>query len=157
MAGFLPDCVEFDPKARIKVADFCLAFSAWFVEQKGEDRRPPSNDSIRKALKAVGDGRIVTERTKTSRYYCGVALNKLGLRYHQSAYESHIFEGKTALTKAPGSDVNSLIPAAWDERESIIAMRAYHQRVTDATSGVTDQRNERRDLAEIVGEDDDDE
>jgi hypothetical protein len=42
VAGFLADCVEYDPKARIRVPDFCLAHSAWWMELKGEDRRLPT-------------------------------------------------------------------------------------------------------------------
>ncbi|TYO67076.1 hypothetical protein FXV83_07675 [Bradyrhizobium hipponense] len=135
VAGFLEECVEFDPMARVRVSDFCLAHSAWFMELKGEDRRMPTNDAIGKALKAVGDGRIGIDpkemRDNRSRYYCGVALNQLGLEYHRAALERRLFEGKTAMATAPDREVNSLIPASWDDRESIKAMRSCHERVTD--------------------------
>jgi phage/plasmid-associated DNA primase len=130
VAGFLDDCVEYDPMARVRVADFCLAHSAWWMELKGEDRRLPTNESISKALSAMGDGRIGMDRKEmrdnTSRYYCGIALNKAGLRYHRTAFESRLFEGKVATATPPEREVNGLIPASWDQRKSVVAMRARH-------------------------------
>ncbi|MET3842068.1 DNA primase family protein [Bradyrhizobium sp. OAE829] len=133
VAGFLEDCVEFDPMARVRVSDFCLAHSAWFVEQKGEDRRMPTNDGIGKALKAIGDGRIGMDaemRDNRSRYYCGVALNNMGLEYHKAATERRLFEGKTVMASTSTAEVNSLIPANWDQKESVEKMRSCHERVT---------------------------
>ncbi|MGY3496755.1 hypothetical protein [Bradyrhizobium sp. USDA 4502] len=144
VAGFLEECVEFDPMARVRVSDFCLAHSAWFMELKGEDRRMPTNDGIGKALKAIGDGRIGMDkemRDNRNRYYCGVALNKLGLEYRKAALERRLFEGKTAMATAAECEVNSLIPASWDDKESVKAMRACHERVT-ATTRVTDRGDE---------------
>jgi phage/plasmid-associated DNA primase len=130
VAGFLDECVEYDPMARLKASDFCLAHSAWWMELKGEDRRLPTNEAISKALKAMGDGRIGMDRKEmrdnTSRYYCGIALNKSGLRYHKTAFESSIFEGKIATATSPDREVNGLIPVSWDERKSVVAMRARH-------------------------------
>lgn len=132
VAGFLDECVEFDPLARIRVADFCLAHSAWWMELKGEDRRMPTNEAIGKALKAIGDPRLGSDakemRDTTSRYYCGIALNKAGLRYHKSAYESRLFEGKVGNATDPAREVNSLIPASWDVRKTVKAMREHHDR-----------------------------
>jgi hypothetical protein len=135
VAGFLEECVGFDPMARLKASDFCLAHSAWWLELKGEDRRLPTNEAISKALRAMGDGRIGMDRKEmrdnTSRYYCGIALNKAGLRYHKTAFESRIFEGKIATATNPEREVNGLIPASWDVRRSVVAMRARHEsRVT---------------------------
>ncbi|MCK1324224.1 hypothetical protein IVB16_17175 [Bradyrhizobium sp. 183] len=135
VAGFLEECIEFDPLARLKSSDFCLAHSAWWLELKGEDRRLPTNEAISKALKAMGDGRIGMHRKEmrdnSSRYYCGIGLNKVGLRYHNAAYASRLFEGKIPTATAPDREVNSLIPPSWDARESVIEMRARHtNRVT---------------------------
>lgn len=130
VAGFLDECIEFDPMARVRVPDFCLAHSAWFVEMKGEDRRLPSNDSIGKALRAIGDPRIgmdVNEmRDNTSRFYCGIALNRAGLRAHKAAYDGRLFEGKVGNATNPQREVNSLIPPSWDAKKSVIAMRQHH-------------------------------
>jgi hypothetical protein len=130
-AGFIDECIEFDPKARIRVADFCLAHAAWWMELKGEDRRLPTNEAIGKAIKALGDARIGTDakemRDNSSRYYCGVALNKSGLRFHKTGFESRLFEGKTATATPPDREVNSIIPITWDERKSVMTMRARHQ------------------------------
>jgi len=127
VVGFLDDCIEYDPLARIKVSDLCAAFSVWYLEQKGEDRRLPSNDSIGKAISALGDLRIGMDpkemRDNSSRYYCGIAFNSAGLRYHKTAYESRLFEGKIATATNPEREVNSLIPASWDSRKSVIEMR----------------------------------
>nr|WP_249815685.1 MULTISPECIES: DNA primase family protein [unclassified Bradyrhizobium] len=136
VAGFLEECVEFDPMARLKTADFCLAHSAWWMELKGEDRRLPSNEAIGKALRAIGDPRVCTHRDDmrdgTGRYYSGIALKKAGLAYHKIAYESRLFEGKVGKATDPQREVNSLIPATWDTRESVIKMREHHaERVTN--------------------------
>ncbi|UPJ89706.1 hypothetical protein IVB16_08075 [Bradyrhizobium sp. 183] len=150
VAGFLEECIEFDPMARLKSSDFCLAQSAWWLELKGEDRRLPTNEAISKALKAMGDGRIGMHRKEmrdnSSRYYCGIGLNKVGLRYHNAAYTSRLFEGKIPTATGPDREVNSLIPSSWDARESVIEMRARHtNRVTsdqdddDDAARVTDQ------------------
>jgi P4 family phage/plasmid primase-like protien len=159
VAGFLEECVGFDPMARVRVADFCLAHSAWFVEMKGEDRRLPSNDSIGKALKAMGDARIGMDvkemRDNTSRFYCGIALNRAGLRYHRTAFESNLFEGKIATATNPDREVNSFIPAGWDTKPSIIEMRKRHpqpQLLENTTKSAI-----KPDLAEIIGDTDDDE
>ncbi|MCK1404142.1 DNA-primase RepB domain-containing protein [Bradyrhizobium sp. 76] len=130
VAGFLADCVEFDPMARLRSSDFCLAHSAWWLELKGEARRLPTNEAVAKALKAMGDARIGMDRNEmrdsASRYYCGIALNAAGLRYHRAAYESRLFEGKTATATDPAREVNSLIPVSWNDRETIVKMRAGH-------------------------------
>jgi P4 family phage/plasmid primase-like protien len=130
VAGFLEDCIEFDPVARIRVTDFCLAHSAWWMELKGEDRRLPTNEAIGKALKAIGDPRIGADpkemRDTASRYYCGIALNRAGLRFHKTAFESRLFEGKVGNATDPQREVNSLIPPSWDTRASIIKMREHH-------------------------------
>ena len=131
MAGFIEECIEFDPMARIRIADFCLAHSAWLMELNGKDQSPPSNELIGKAIKAVGDGRIGIDphemRDGNSRFYCGIALNKAGLRYHKTAFESTPFEGKMATATSPEREVNSIIPSSWDTRKSIVAMRDGHQ------------------------------
>ncbi len=131
VAGFLEECVEFDPMARLPVSDFCLAHSVWFLQMKGEGRSIPSNDSIGKAMKAIGDPRIGMHpkemRDNTSRFYCGIALNKSGLDYHKTGFESRLFDGKVAMVTSSDREVNSLIPPSWDTRESVIAMRKAHQ------------------------------
>jgi len=135
VAGFLDDCVEHDPNARVLIADFCLAFSAWWLELKGESRKLPSNEAISKALKAVGDRRICTDRAdglrdRSGRWYAGMKLNKAGLDYHKTAYECRLFESKSLSATDPAREVNSLLPASWDEKEAIIKMRAASERMT---------------------------
>ncbi|MCK1525685.1 MULTISPECIES: hypothetical protein [unclassified Bradyrhizobium] len=142
VAGFLDECIGYDRNARIRTTDFCLAHSAWFLEMKGEDRRLPSNDSIGKALRAIGDPRIGMDveemRDNTSRFYCGIALNKAGLQYHLTAFESRLFEGKVATATAPDREVNSLIPPSWNVKKSVIGMREHH-RDSDAKEEIDDE------------------
>lgn len=141
VAGFFSDCIDFDPMGRIKSVDLCLAFSSWWLEEKGEDRRLPTNEAIGKHLKAMGDPRIGIDRKEMRdgirRYYCGIALNEAGLRYHKTAYESRLFESKVATATAPEEGVNSLIPMSWDDRSSIIKMRAGHELVRPVVRSLT--------------------
>ena len=65
-------------------------------------------------------------RSKSDRYYRGIALNEAGLKYHKTGFESLLFEGKIATATSPEKEVNSLIPSSWDDRKSVIAMRAHH-------------------------------
>jgi phage/plasmid-associated DNA primase len=137
VAGFLDECIEFDPNARLRIADFNLAHSAWWLELKGESRRLPSGEAVNKALKAAGEPRVALDRAElrdnVTRYYGGVRLNKAGLRYHRAAYDGRLFEGKKSPTAtnpgAPGANVNDDMPASWDTRKSIIAMRKAFARV----------------------------
>lgn len=131
VAGFLDDCITFDPNNRIRVSDFCLAHSSWWMELKGEDRRLPTNEAISKAMKAVGDLRIGMDskemRDNQNRYYCGVALTATGLHYHRVGYASRLFEGKMATATNPDGEVNSPIPISWDTKESVVEMRNRHE------------------------------
>ncbi|MHC2618250.1 hypothetical protein ACVIW2_000282 [Bradyrhizobium huanghuaihaiense] len=131
VAGFLEDCIEYDPNSRLRAADFCLAHSAWWLEQNGEDRRLPTNAAIGKNLGAMGDNRIGMHREEMrapdARYYCGIALNKRGLMYHREAYQSALFEGKTISATPPEQEVNRLIPLDWDNKKSVITMRRHHK------------------------------
>ncbi|MEY9597869.1 phage/plasmid-associated DNA primase [Bradyrhizobium japonicum] len=40
VAGFLSECVEFDPNARLKIVDFCLAHTVWWSEAEGREPAP---------------------------------------------------------------------------------------------------------------------
>ena len=133
VAGFVEDCVAFDPDMRISTPDFCAAFSAWWVEHKGENRGIPSNESIGRALAALADARVAINAkelkgTKGRRYYAGIKLNEDGLRYHGIAVDSDIFKGKTTSATPKDGLVNSEIPAAWDDKNSVFAMRLAHEK-----------------------------
>lgn len=134
-------CIGYDRNARIRTTDFCLALGL-VPGDEGRDRRLPSNDSIGKALRAIGDPRIGMDveemRDNTSRFYCGIALNKAGLQYHLTAFESRLFEGKVATATAPDREVNSLIPPSWNVKKSVIGMREHH-RDSDAKEEIDDE------------------
>jgi hypothetical protein len=130
VAGFVEDCCEFDLDMMVSSADFCAAFSAWWVEHKGENRGIPNNESIGRALAALGDSRVAINRKELRknirRYYAGIKLNEDGLRYWQTAISSDLFKGKTTNATTSGKPVNEDIPGGWDEKPSIQAMRTEH-------------------------------
>jgi phage/plasmid-associated DNA primase len=129
VAGFLGECVDFDPNTMVSSADFCAAFAVAWIEAKGEDRRLPSNDAITKAIRAFGDARIATGeelRDERRRYYAGVGLNAEGLRLHGKALEQDLFASKTLSTTPPGETVNRVIPERWDTKQMVQDMRKAH-------------------------------
>ncbi|MDF9792225.1 UNVERIFIED_ORG: hypothetical protein M2438_002683 [Methylobacterium sp. SuP10 SLI 274] len=101
-AGFLEECCEFDRDMRVAVPDFCAAFAVWWLENKGEDRRTPSNEAISKAVIALADRRLASHpkemRDERRRYYGGIILNRRGVDLWKRAYEAKLFEGKLAST-----------------------------------------------------------
>jgi putative DNA primase/helicase len=140
VAGFIEDCVDFDPDMRVASADFCASFAVWWTENKGENRNPPSNDSIGKAIIAYGDNRIASHRkelkgAKGRRYYAGIKLNEVGLRFWDTAIDSNNFTGKTASTAAKGAEVNSTIPSAWYVKPCVEAMQVAHAKFTRGQQG----------------------
>jgi len=132
VAGFVDECVDYDPNGRVSMPDFCVAVACWYAENKGEDRRLPSNDSIGKALVALHDPQIIRDRHElrdsTARYVIGVKLNTHGLDYHERGTSANLFEGKTVQTTTSGGAVNRSIPSAWDAKPKVVAMRAAHVR-----------------------------
>lgn len=127
VAGFLEDCADYSNSAMISVPDFCAAFSVWWVENKGEDRKVPSNETIGRAMTALGDNRIAADgkdlRDMNRRYYAGVLLNNIGLDYWTAANSEGLAKGKTARTSSSRNEVNRMIPEAWGDRDSIIVLR----------------------------------
>jgi hypothetical protein len=134
VAGFLEECVEYDPDRRVSNPDFCAAFAVWWLEHKGEDRRLPSNEAIGKSLSAMSDPRIAINpeelRDKRRRYYAGIVLNEQGLEYWKRAVEASVFEGKTTNTTARDGIVNDAIPDTWAAKKSVIAMRSTARALT---------------------------
>jgi D5 N terminal like/RepB DNA-primase from phage plasmid len=127
VAGFLDECVNYDMDRRVSVPDFCLAFAQWWLENKGENRVPPSNEAIGKAMAAMADPRIALGgeelRDKRRRYHCGIVLNETGLVFHQAGSENRELAGKIATTTEPKGGVNSLIPEHWLEKPIVRAAR----------------------------------
>jgi P4 family phage/plasmid primase-like protien len=130
VAGFVQECVEFDPHSMVSVPDFCAAFSVWWAENKGETRNTISNDSIGRAMAALAEPRIAINpkelRDMRRRYYGGIALNALGLEYQKRALEVSMFEAKTTAATEAGGAVNQEIPGSWDDKRSVVAMRKAH-------------------------------
>jgi hypothetical protein len=139
-AGFVEDCVAFDPDMRISTPDFCAAFSAWWLEHKGENRGIPSNERIGRALVALSEPRIAINATelkgsKGRRYYAGIKLNEDGLRYHGIAVDSDIFKGKTTSATPRDQPINIGIPGDWDGKNSIFVMRLAHEKKGGSMGG----------------------
>jgi P4 family phage/plasmid primase-like protien len=125
--GFLTDCCAYSHDHRLSVADFCLAFAAWWLENKGENRSVPSNEVIGKALWAMNDPKIAMGgnelRDNRRRYYGGLVLNDTGLDFHEAGFKNKGLEGKTASATEPAGNVNEPMSKEWCERPSIKAMR----------------------------------
>jgi hypothetical protein len=127
VAGFLEECCYYDFDRRLAVPDFCLAFAAWWLQNKGENRTPPSNEAIGKALAAMADPMIAIGgeelRDTKRRYYAGLVLNEEGLEFHRAGWESHDLTGKTANATPPNETVNSLMSPQWLQKPSIKTMK----------------------------------
>jgi D5-like protein len=138
VAGFIEECVEFDPTAMISVQDFCAAFTVWWIQNKGDDRRVPSNESIGRAMSALGDNRLATDsaelRDMNRRYFGGINLNGIGLDFWQAASTEGLAKGKTARTSISRGDVNRRIPESWKDRQAVIRL---HHLAADGSFGAT--------------------
>jgi hypothetical protein len=133
-AGFVQDYCEYDPDRRISIPDFCAALAVWWAENRGENRGTPSNDSIGRAMMALGDNRIAINRSElrenSRRYYAGIRFNDAGHDYWKRAVESALFEGKTASTTSPQGEPCGFMPTSWDDKPSVKYMRAAHREVS---------------------------
>ena len=129
-ASFLMECCTFGPDNRIRVADFCAAFSTHWVQNKSGDQPVPGNDAIMRAVKLFGDKRIAVGkdlRDTTYRYLCGPHLTTAGLGYWEIAVKADRWTGKEASRVAHASsnyvEVNRSIPPAWDTKEAVRRFR----------------------------------
>jgi hypothetical protein len=141
VAGFLDECADYSADSMISVPDFCAAFSVWWGENKGEDRRTPSNESIGRAMTALGDNRIATDgkelRDYSRRYYGGIHLNNIGLDYWSAASTEGLAKGKTARTSTSRNEVNRLIPPSWHDRPAIVRLQKAAMTVHDSSPAMT--------------------
>jgi P4 family phage/plasmid primase-like protien len=139
VARFLTECIDYSSDRRVSIPDFCLAFAAWWLENKGEDRRVPSNDVISKALLAMSDAKIAIDgelRDKHRRYYCGIVMNEAGLRFHQQGHTNRNLDGKTASATTLSEEVNDDIPESWLKKPSIKTMRQRQNPGVDLTTEI---------------------
>jgi len=162
VAGFVEDCVDFSPDGMVSTADFSAAFVSWWLEHKGEERGAPSGDRIAKALRALGDQRIATDRVELRdmhrRYYAGLKLNPEGMRHWKNTVtnEAFAFQGRKASTSSVDEGPNTYVPSTWDEKPAVVVMRRAHKNSMTAsmTTSVTGH------AAAVIGmtaDDDDDE
>ncbi|MBR1286632.1 hypothetical protein JQ597_31720 [Bradyrhizobium sp. AUGA SZCCT0177] len=118
VASFLDECVTFGPEYMIRIADFSAAFDVHYQHNKQNDRFAPSNESISRALQAMGDPCIGVGkdlRDKTFRYYIGMHLNTAGLNVWEAA------RGKSplALISYRVADTNRFIPKGWFNKDIV--------------------------------------
>jgi P4 family phage/plasmid primase-like protien len=129
VAAFVEECIKFNPKRMVSIPDFCMAFSVWHEEQRGEGGREWGNRQIGKLVRSLSNLRIAIDdelRKNVRRYYGGVMLNDAGANYWRRGVESRLFEGKASQTSAPGEKVNLLIPFEWDNKTAVVAMRKQY-------------------------------
>jgi P4 family phage/plasmid primase-like protien len=141
VAGFLDDCIEFNKHGMLSIPDFCLAFSVWDEEQRGESGRQWGNKEIGKFVGSLGDPRIAIDaelRVSARRYYGGIMLNDTGMSYHRQGVESRLFDRKSSLATTNQGEVNKLIPLSWDNKPAVMAMREHHCRLENRTPDVFD-------------------
>lgn len=127
VAGFLDEHVEFDPDYMISTSDFCAAFTAWWIENKGENRGAPSNDSISRQLQSLADPRVGIDhkalRDNKRRYYAGIHLNESGMDYWHAAVADGLAPGKTSGTSTNLVDLNRHIPPSWASLPVILKLK----------------------------------
>lgn len=106
VAGFMEECVEYDPASKVSTPDFCAAFSVWWSGNRGEGRGVPSNNSIGMAVRNLADRRIGHSTTNSLRYYVGIKLNEAGLDYWMGIASANLAAGKSARLSSTPGDVN---------------------------------------------------
>ena len=110
--GFIESgLLEFDPHSKISISDFCAAFSVWYAQERGEDQRLPANETISRALRALGDPRIsVGEHMKSNgkRFVGGIKLSPEGLDYWSGVAVGKLMERKQAGLSPNQVEVNKL-------------------------------------------------
>ncbi len=158
VASFLDECVAveksgdvggYGPKYRIRVSDFCAAFTLHWEQNKASDTKfVHSNDQISRALKAYGDPRIAVSkelRDNGHRYYAGVHLNKVGLDYWDTMKSSNRFSdaSKSARTSSDKDHVNQYIPATWDDKENIKRLRRADFTIKDQDEEVAPKKGKK--------------
>lgn len=128
VAGFVNECISFNPDAMISTSDFCAAFTMWWHENKGENRGAPSNESVGKAITSLGDARIASHRETDTRYYLGVHLNGVGQDFWQGVKNSTLAQGKASRISSGVEAVNRSIPTKWDGKDVVSRMRAEFEK-----------------------------
>ena len=136
VAGFLEDCVEYDPDIRIAIPDFIAAYAGWWEENRGGGKSPNVR-SVGMALSALSNPRIGVGsrdlRDHTHKYFIGMKLNPLGLDMFESFSMSRANEmssNASRLTQThSGGVVNKDIPPEWDGKETVRKVREAASRV----------------------------
>jgi hypothetical protein len=129
--GFVEDCIDFDPDSMVGTPDFTAAFTSWWAVEKGGRNRPGS-ESIGRALKAMAEPRIAVDRVAlrdmARRYYAGIRFNEAGKKHWADAItrQAFDFEGFKGGTSATDEDPNKEIPADWNRKPAVLAMRVAH-------------------------------
>jgi len=133
-AGFVEECIDFDPRIRMPFPDFNAAFMSWWKEHRGDERKI-SPEQIGRALKALSHARIALDRHKFKdkkgiRYICGIKFNEAGqAHWHNTidAINTPGFRSSDDLTRVSNkiTDVQTKIPAGknWWNHPLVVKIR----------------------------------
>ena len=130
VAGFLEECVVFNPEIRITIPDFMAAYAGWWEENRGGVKHPNAM-AVGKALGALSNPRIGVGsrelRDHTHKYFVGMELNVTGLDFFESfslSRQSEMSSNANRLTQThSGTLVNKPIPPEWDGKEMVVQVR----------------------------------
>jgi phage/plasmid-associated DNA primase len=135
VAGFVEECIDFNPNVRMSVPDFNASFMSWWKEHRG-DEKTVSPDHIGRALKALSHAKIAIDRHKFKnekgmRYICGIELNEAGRDHWQHTIDSISTpgfgsSGDLARVSDLITSVHTKIPPGknWWEHPLIVKLRA---------------------------------
>jgi len=131
-AGFVEECIDFDPNVRMPIPDFNASFMSWWKENHG-DERTISPEQIGRALKALSHAKIAMDRNafrgnKGIRYYCGVTFNDAGKAHWQNTSDAlsvpgYKSRGDLSRMSTDFKHVITDIPVDWDDHPAIIKIR----------------------------------
>lgn len=134
VAGFVEDCIDFNPDIRISTPNFNAAFISWWKEHRGDERHMPSPDFIGRSLKALSHTQIAMDRHKFKdrdglRFICGVELNEAGQAHWENTADvvngpGNQAKGDLARISSTIAGVRSAIPMSWDNHPQIVRIRA---------------------------------
>ena len=120
VAGFVANCVEYDPEAMITVADFHAAFTGWRTADHGDEKVNFSRASLGRYLVALADPGILHDRSiyrdrPGTRFYLGIRLNALGIEHFETVAtrQSLIPDLKFQGISKTGAEANKRIFDEW--------------------------------------------
>ncbi len=137
VAGFVEECVTFNPDVRMSAPDFNAAFMSWWREHRG-DERTVSPDQIGRALKALSHAKIGIDRhkfrnNKGLRFYVGIEFNESGEDHWKNTSDALSTpgfgnSGDLARMSSDVRSVTSTIPTEWCEHPAVVKIKINAER-----------------------------